>query len=346
MAEMNIISSFINISNKSGESLLKNLANAGNGRYYYVENASSLVKVMLSSVTDDVADKKIEGATPIQIRKEDDPSLEGVTSLPDLMGYNFCRIKSDATTVLTAQYTAKQNDSEAVGVAAVPIFAYWNFGRGKVSSFTSAIGTSWTAGIRSMPQGKTFFQNAAKLMLPDSASNDQITFEYEINGTSALAHISANDGDTEAKVSLEVTSPNGEKKTYTPYYDGSAYSVLIDTPSIGDYNVHIVYEHHETWNNGEVHMVKLGEIDYPLHFDYSKEYNLFDANDGEVLYRLSKSNGSTSINEVDYETLSSEIEYRSYRSSMMWLLFASLAIFLADVFIRKSEFKRKAKPVA
>ena len=30
----------------------------------------------------------------------------------------------------------------------------------------------------------------------------------------------------------------------------------------------------------------------------------------------------------------------------MWLLFASLAIFLADVFIRKSEFKRKAKPVA
>jgi hypothetical protein len=103
MAEMNIISSFINISNKSGESLLKNLANAGNGRYYYVENASSLVKVMLSSVTDDVADKKIEGATPLQIRKEDDPSLEGVTSLPDLMGYNFCRIKSDATTVLTAQ---------------------------------------------------------------------------------------------------------------------------------------------------------------------------------------------------------------------------------------------------
>ena len=91
-------------------------------------------------------------------------------------------------------------------------------------------------------------------------------------------------------------------------------------------------------------MEKLGEIDYPVHFDYSKEYNLFEQHDGELLYRLSRSTGSTSVNEINYETLSSEIEFRSYRSTMMWLLFASLAIFLVDIFIRKSEFKKK-KPL-
>ncbi|MBP5091806.1 MAG: VWA domain-containing protein [Bacilli bacterium] len=346
MSDMNIISSFINISNKSGEALLKSLANVGNGRYYYVDTAASLVKVMLSSVTDDVQDTSVVGRAAIQIREEEDPSLEGITSLPDLMGYNYCRIKSDATTVLTTQYTAKDGDSQGIGVAAVPIYAYWSFGKGKVSSFTSAIGTSWTTGIRSMPEGKLFFQNAAKQMLPDSASDEQITFEYELNGASALAKVNANDGDTAAEVKLTLTHPNGESKDYTPTYDGSGYSVLLDTPSVGDYKVHIVYNHHVTYNNGEVHMEKLGEVDYPLHFDYSKEYNLFEANDGEILYRLSAANGSTTVNEVNYETLSSEIEYRSFRSSMMWLLFASLAIFLADVFIRKSEFKRKSLATA
>ena len=341
MAQQNIISSFINISNKSGEPLLKNLAKAGNGRYYYVESAASLVKVMLSSVTDDVTNTAIEGKAPVQIREAEDPSLAGITALPDLMGYNYCRIKQDATTVLTTQYTAKDTDGQAAGVAAVPIYAYWSFGKGKVSSFTSAIGTSWTSGIRSMPNGKLFFQQAANEMLPDSASNDQITFEYEINGVSALAKVNANDGDTEADVSLVLTAPNGTETSYKPYYDGTAYSILLDTPVVGDYKVHIVYNHHVTWNNGEVHMELLGEIDYPLHFDYSKEYNLFDVNDGEILYRLSKSNGNTSVNEVNYETLSSEIEFRSYRSSMMWLLFASLAIFLADVFVRKTDFKKK-----
>lgn len=344
MAQQNIISSFINIQNKSGEALLKSLASAGNGRYYYAESAASLVKVMLSSVTDDVANTAIQGRSPIQIRENDDPSLEGIDSLPDLMGYNYCRIKQDATTVLTTQYTAKEQDGEAVGVAAVPIYAYWSFGRGKVSSFTSAIGSSWTAGIRSIDSGKRFFQNAANEMLPESASNDQITFEYALNGTTVLAKINANDGDTAAEVKLTLTSPEGVETEYTPYFDGSAYSVLLDTPIVGDYKAHIVYTHHVTWNNGEVHMEKLGEIDYPVHFDYSKEYNLFEQHDGELLYRLSRSTGSTSVNEINYETLSSEIEFRSYRSTMMWLLFASLAIFLVDIFIRKSEFKKK-KPL-
>ena len=341
MAQMNIICSFINIANKPGEQLLKDLSNVGNGRYYYVESAASLVKVMLSSVTDEVTNTAIEGRAPIQVREEDDPSLEGVSNLPDLMGYNYCRIKQDATTVLTTQYTAKESDGEAVGVAAVPIYAYWTFGKGKVSSFTSRIGTGWTSNFRGQASGKLFLQNAANEMLPESASNDQITFEYDINGYSALAHVNANDGDTEADVTLVLTDPNGNQTSYKPNYDGNGYSVLVNTPISGDYKAHIVYRHHVTWNNGEVHLETLGEIDYPLHFDYSKEYNLFEANDGEILYRLSKANGSTSVNEINYETLSSEIEYRSYVSSMMWLLFASLAIFLADVFIRKTEFKKK-----
>ena len=341
MSQMNIISSFINISNASGEGLLRDLATVGNGRYYYVESAASLVKVMLSSVTDEVTNTSIEGRAAIQIRREDDPSLEGVSNLPDLMGYNYCRIKQDATTVLTTQYTAKESDGEAVGVAAVPIYAYWTFGKGKVSSFTSRIGTTWTSNFRGQASGKLFLQNAAKQMLPESASNEQITFEYEINGCTAMAHINANDGDTNAEVSLVITDPNGKQTTYKPNYDGNGYSILVDTPIVGDYKAHIVYRHHVTWNNGEVHIETLGEIDSPLYFDYSKEYNVFDSNDGEILYRLSKANGSTSVNEVNYETLSSEIEYRSYISSMMWLLFASLAIFLADVFIRKTEFKKK-----
>ena len=96
--------------------------------------------------------------------------------------------------------------------------------------------------------------------------------------------------------------------------------------------------------NGEVMMVPLGTGDYNLFFDYSSEYNVFDASEGELLYELASNREEVAINEPNYAALGEELQYTSYRSTSLWFLIATLVLFLADVFVRKGEAKKKKKP--
>ena len=96
--------------------------------------------------------------------------------------------------------------------------------------------------------------------------------------------------------------------------------------------------------NGEVMMVPLGTGDYNLFFDYSSEYNVFDASEGELLYELASNREDVAINEPNYAALGEELQYTSYRSTSLWFLIATLVLFLADVFVRKGEAKKKKKP--
>gem|GEM_PF-3672347 len=42
--------------------------------------------------------------------------------------------------------------------------------------------------------------------------------------------------------------------------------------------------------------------------------------------------------------MSEELTNQSYRSTSLWFLIATLVLFLADVFVRKGEAKKKRKP--
>lgn len=348
MAKNNIVCSFINISNKSGETLLTKLTKAGNGRYYYVKTSNELTKIMIQSVSENISDTIINKSSPVAVNesKKNDQTLEGITvtedTFPNVGGFNFCRIKSEANTVLTTQYVEKDSNGENNFPITVPLYAYWSYGKGNVSCFTSSVGTNgWTTTFRNTENGKRFFQNAFNTLLPENGSKEQIQLEYETRGYTTDIHVTANDGDTTADVKLELTDSAGNKVTKTLFYDGNVYSATFDTALLGKYNAHVAYTHTVMYENGQLYPELLGEIDYPVYFDFSSEYALFNNDDGSVLYGLSEANGNTTIGEVDYGTLENEIEFRSYRSTMMWFLFATLGIFLADVFVRKGEPKKK-----
>lgn len=346
MAAAGISCSFINILNPSGEQLLQTLADHGFGAYFYCDNTNQLVDTMIEAVgvrsLSGIIDNK---QLPIGVANADDPTLEGVNTnaLGNINGSYICYRKPDASTVLTIPYQKEGEGNAASTNMTLPLFAYWRFGRGTVSSFTSNFGT-WTYQFRNSVEGRKFFQNVWNNLLPETASHDQIQFTYETKGVTSDLHIYAADTDTNAEVKVTLTGPKGDTINGQLYFDGTQYSGNIPTADIGTYAVHVDYKHHITMTNGEVMMVPLGQGDYNLFFDYSSEYNVFDASDGELLYDLASNSEDVMIGEPNYAALTKELEYTSYRSTSLWFLIATLVLFLADVFVRKGEAKKKKKP--
>ncbi len=335
MAAKNISVSFINIANPSGSKLLSKLATYGNGTYYYASSASSIVKTIQSSVSEEITNKVIDEETAIQIHTAADVTLKDVdtSALPSIGGYNYCRMKSLATTVLTVQYTTDQSFSS---IMTVPLYAYWDFGKGRVSSFTSSLSGDWTKNLRSKEAGKKFFQNATNESLPERKTINNLDFNYTTKGKTTEVVLTSNDGDKKAEAKIEVTAPDNSVANYDLVFDGTSYVVTINTATVGEYSVKLTYKGSE---EGSVEQ----SYTYPLFFDFSSEFDTTTGTDNTLLYNLSKQNGKYYKGKYTLDILDSELQFKSYNSSMLWFLLATVIIFLIDVFIRKSDFKKKKK---
>lgn len=358
MAANNIRCSFINISNSSGASLLKKLAQYGNGSYYYVRTAASLENVILTSVSSNMANQPITEDAPydITIQNKNDPSLSNVdtSKLTQISGYNFCRLKSGANTIMTVQYKKEITDEAGnsnTEVVTVPLYAYWDYGQGRVASFTSDIGSSWTANFRASTAGSGFLKGMITQNLPSRAATNQLEITYTNNGFTSNVSVLAADNDANGRVHIVVKDPNGTTKdSYDFYYDGSYYSGVVklslgsDNKVItGKYILDITYQKKD--DNGNFQDTS-DKGSFPLQFDYSKEYESFsDTNAESTLFRIAKyANGSysTAANYA-YVASTNEAEVQSYNSTMFFFLIFSVVLYIIDIFLRKTEFKNFRK---
>ncbi len=366
MADQNICSSFINITNSSGASFLKKCANKGNGSYYYCRTAASLENIILTSVSNDMANKPVIGDndTPsfsVQINNVNDPTINGISSFEPVTGYIFSHMKPDADTVLTVQYKKTITDESGnsnVVVSTAPLFAYWSYGKGTVASFTSNIGgeyEEWTQQFRADQAGKTFMKNMITQCLPSRSATSPIDISYTNNGFSSNVSVLASENNAEARAHIKVTDPNGKSiGEYDFYFDGKYYSGTINLSVDGNgkvvsgkYTLAVDYQTKDS--SGAFKNFYEESTSLPLFFDCSKEYDSF-SNDGDaaMMYRLAKLANGTYSNSSDYHYVatSSEVVQKSYHSTMVFFLVTSVVLYLIDIFVRKSEnisFKKKAK---
>ena len=346
----NIICSFINISNSSGTSLLKTLAKAGEGTYYYCKTAASLVDVMVTSVVTDVNEKTIQEASEVRIVDTKDDSVKGIENLPSIDGYNFVRTKKSANTILTLTYK-HENEKEDGGdsstaVATVPLYAYWDIGdaKGRVASFTSDFGTAWTDSFRQSENGQLFRKQRIAQTLPTRNINSILDRKYENHGvTSSISFIAA-EKNKNAKIHIKVTSPDGKiVKEYDLRYDGSTFSAEVETGEVGLYQVEVTYSYDMTKEDGSVETKTNDPEVRQLNFDYSSEYDRFPESTSTLLYSLTKNTGKVTYDSVDYQISSSEFAFKSYKSLNVVFRIIAVVLLLIDIFVRKSDFKKKKK---
>lgn len=339
IASNNVICSFINIANSSGESLLKNLSSTGGGFYKFVRNSNQLVDTMVASIQDETGNSKIEEAATLQYRLPNDPVMQGVKQdMPDIEAYNFCHIKSAANTVLTVNYQVTDEETGVPSSTIVPIYAYWTYGKGKVASYTGDLAGTTSKKIFQSTSGNKFFQNSAVVNLPDRAASNVLDMSYTVNGTTTTVHINANDNDKNAQVKLSIKDPEGNESEAILLYDGEQYSGDINTPIRGKYDLHISYLQMD--ENGEYQETE--KDDLPLYFDYSTEYDIFKSDNSNLLYDITKlSGGNLTKEEAKLSVTDEQLQHLSYQSTMIFFVLLAVVLFLVDIFIRKSEFKRK-----
>ena len=345
MSFSNISCSFINILDKSGEELLRTLAKLGNGEYHYVDSSLGLKDIMVDAIEEEIIDTVIEKDSPIIYQIQDDPSLEGgvYNNLENVLGYNYCRMKSGANTVLSVQYIHTNSENE-LSVIAIPLYAYWEFGAGKVSSFTSSLNSDWTTKFWNATSGKTFFKNIINQSLPNRFNKSILDVKFKANGSTSEIEVTPNVDTKNSKVSVELKSLDGENSSvsYDLIYDGSSFNYDLPTPNVGFYEAKINFLKLNKETN-EYELVESTNLTYS--FDYSSEYNFFDETRNTLLNQIASQSGGSILaeNNIHIDMSNNQLAESSYVSLMVWILLAAVIIYLIDITIRKSIFRKKEK---
>lgn len=344
MSFSNISCSFINIGDKEGEELLKTLAKLGNGQYLYVDSAQGLSQIMVDAIEIEIIDPVIEKDSEIIYQMADDPSLQGgvLNNLSNITGYNYCRMKSGANTVLSVQYIHTDSENQ-MSVIAVPLYAYWSFGQGKVSSFTSSLDTDWTNRFWSSTAGQTFFNNILSQSYPDRFNKSILNVDFKANGSTTDVTVTPNVDTDNTRVEMEV-KPFGQQtgSTYSLVYDGTSFNQQIPTPEVGLYEATISFSRLNP-DTSEYEAVETTDVIFS--FDFSSEFNFFDDHENTLLYQLSSQSGGSLLPEDDIRLniQDNQLSDAHYQSTMVWFLLAAVIIYLADIAIRRTIFKKKPK---
>ena len=181
-----IVTSTINTAAKGGENgapkddswlRLEAIAEAGGGSCFPITRESDLLDIMFSQIADELTDSIITGDTAVKINRENDKVLSNIKHIPNVMGYVYAKAKASANTVLTVDYEKKSGST-----IEAPLYAYWNYGNGRVASFTSTLSGEWTDGWQDNA-GDQFFENVLNTNVPNERIDAPYTVSVEYDGS-------------------------------------------------------------------------------------------------------------------------------------------------------------------
>ena len=303
----------------AGVRLLQNIASAANGDYYYIKNEAALAELVLTDVADDITESVIEKESLVHIERPRDDVMKDISYLPSVGGYVHSKAKVSANTVLTVDY-----EKASGTVVQVPLYAYWKYGNGKVTTFTGAISgawaQSWTDGT-----GRTFLQNLLDVNIPEEKIDYPYTMSVEYDGIYSTVEIIPAVLNPYATVDVTVTDPNGNAVTRRLAFDASRYFYKFETPQTGQYGISVTY----TAGSGSFTSAS------GFHNSYSPEYDSFANFDASTLHAAIRHRGS--VCEGSIPDLSNDEErVATYRLTFaIPFMIAAVVLFVVDVIIRK-----------
>ncbi len=296
-------------------------ANYGNGKYWEVDNNTTLDDQVFTDITNDFGDAMVERRTPVNKEKLYDDVLDGVEDVSFVHGYVASREKSEAITVLSAQHR-RENASSVT----VPIYSYWDYGNGKTSAFLSAFSGEWATAWHESGLDKQFFANVFETNTPkERVDAPFITTVHKQSGSASL-EVRPALLKSGATVDVALTLPDGTKTEMKNLaFDSSVYACAFELPSVGAYSVEITY----TYKGESYTDVR------PIHVSYLSEYDSFNTFDASPLYKMLGGKGTVSEDgNLEIVNDESEVGVRIVDWTVP-LLITAVALFAIDVIIRK-----------
>lgn len=304
--------------------LLSDIAEAGHGNHYYSRNLEHLDDVTFGEMADDMTLSVIEREATVSVQRlqRNDPVLEGIDalSIPNVNGYVYTKSKPSATTVLTVNHK-RSEDSEFT--TDKPLYAYQNYGNGRVSTFTSSLGGSWVDGW-SGSTGNAFFENLFELSIPEEKHDVPYSVNVIKEGKITRIEAQPTSPRIDATATIEITLPNGETSSRNMSFNGSAYSFEFSTADVGKYDVNIIYNYNEEYVGNKT-----------LYVCYLDEYDAFSVFEPSSLHRAIDGRGTVSEDgALKIENDESEVGKYVIEFTVP-LLIVAVVLYVADIVVRK-----------
>ena len=305
--------------------LLNNVANAGGGNYYLINREEEVAQLIFADIAEDLVETVVEKETKVNVELFRDDVMEGIRSLPEVLGYINSKAKLDATMVLSVDY-----QKNATTTVKVPLYSYREHGNGRVATFTSSLSSNWLRGWSDSLKSK-FFGNVLTTNTPDERINYPYTINFEYGGEYSTIEMLPSYLNPRAKASIKITSPNGNVYEEQLAFDLNRYFTTFKTPDVGKYHIEMTY----TYGN---HSFKSNTY---FNVSYNPEYDSFVAYDLGSIYDFMRGIGLVYTDgNVKLENDKTEVDTYE-RSFRLPLLVLAVALFVFDVFIRKYKPKRK-----
>ena len=194
----------------------------------------------------------------------------------------------------------------------------------------------------SSPPSVSHAKNGANIIVNLSASDEVIgKEEYRRNLVSmqsaklicGYVYADASEGESTTDMvftGADIIAENGSILNQSSFSTGALTISEIDVSKLNE-------------ESNEYDLVETTSLTYS--FDYSSEFNFFDTNENTLLYQLASQCGGSIYpeNNIHFDINDNQLTEASYVSTMVWILLAAVIVYLVDITIRKSIFKKKVK---
>ena len=302
--------------------MLINVAKEGHGNYYYSNNLENLDSVTFGQIADELTASIIEKDTVVKVQRRTDSVLNGVdiTNVPHVNGYVYSTAKSSATTVLTVEHERTSGTK-----IDKPLYAYWKYGNGRVSSFTANMSGNWIANWDSNGVSSVFFVNVIDTGTPQEKHVSPYDLSVEQQGKFTTVTVTPKTVHFSATASITVTSPDGNVSTQPMTFNASYYVFQFESAALGKYQIQVNY----LYNN--VNYAESTEN----YVNYAPEYDEFAVFDSSALHKAIDGRG-TVTNGQPLTIVNNEDEVGRYVYGLtIPLLILCAALYLVDVVVRK-----------
>ncbi|AIO18047.1 von Willebrand factor type A domain protein [Candidatus Izimaplasma bacterium HR1] len=302
-------------SNFNQSEIVEELADIGDGQYYFIPDATRLPLIMVEESKTIGIQHIYEGIFTPSIMNYTSV-VTGIDELPALVGYCGTLLKEEATMVLSSNIK-------------LPIYAEWDYGSGKVGSFTSDLNGEWSASYFYDVEGKTLIINIVSGLLPDKLiDNEEVQVEFFDNNYSSTVRITSLMEDNN-QLTAEVINPDGTTiEIELSNISGGVFAGDFETTASGIYTIAIK-------NDSKIVAYEFTS------FSYSKEYNVFsDYNAGfQLVEEISVLGNGKMLFKAEGIFTEEALEIvNSYNPKFVFLTLI-ISCFILDIFARKFKFK-------
>lgn len=325
--------------------LVMNSNVSGKGYYKAIENESE-IDYVIRSVSEETSEVRKEDETlttgfEVKINLKDDDVLNGVTDLERVYGFWVSNKKPSATVVSSVIF-----NTDKVGTAEVPLYAYMRQGKGKVVSVLTDIASQWTRGWGSNTGGAKMLGNIKLANLPDEYVATPIIINTEINGVDATLSVKTASVYSDSRLEVTVIAPDGTQTTHRSSMATEIFQPQFAAEQIGVYRVSVNYEYGANPDFDKYSDESETNVRYVYHYkdsstfeiSYLSEYNAFNSFSIGNLYRFITSDTISEDGKVDFDFDNVEHTTFTYDFTIPLMIF-SVALIVVDIIIRKLRWK-------